>query len=142
MKKHLEDCPVCGSGLEISEYRCGQCSTKICGSFTISTGGPFPEIDQEISEFIKIFIFAEGNIRKVEKLMNCSYPKVKNLLKKARKSLQLPEEEAETEAAGTEIDAAESAYSGILEQLAGGQITTEEALKRIKNRKNMNEEKI
>jgi hypothetical protein len=116
MKKHLTDCPVCGSLLKVSEYSCGSCKTRIKGDFVCENelGG----FDKEILEFIKVFVYAEGSIKQVEKLMNCSYPKVKNLLKKAKAALDIEE-------------AGEDNSQVVLELLSKGEITTEEALEKL-----------
>lgn len=116
MKKNLTDCPVCNSKLKVSEYACGSCGTKIKGDFVCESAmGAF---DKEILEFIKVFIYAEGSIKQVEKLMNCSYPKVKNLLKKAKSALNIEEE-------------AEDDSQDVLDLLSRGEITTEEALEKL-----------
>jgi hypothetical protein len=116
MKNHLTDCPVCNSNLKVSEYTCGTCGTKIKGDFVCESAmGSF---DKEILEFIKVFIYAEGSIKQVEKLMNCSYPKVKNLLKKAKSALNIEDE-------------AEDGSQAVLDMLAKGEITTEEALEKL-----------
>lgn len=120
MRKHLTDCPVCGSGLKVSEYTCSNCKTSIKGDFIC--GGSISGMDKEIEDFIRIFIFAEGSIRQVEKMMNCSYPKVKNLLKKAKAALGFEEQE------GSDSDE-------VLELLAKGEITTEEALEKLNKRR-------
>lgn len=120
MKKQMTDCPVCGSGLKVSEYTCSSCKTSIRGDFVC--GGSISGMDKEIEDFIRIFIFAEGSIRQVEKMMNCSYPKVKNLLKKAKSALGMEDPES-------------SDSDDILELLAKGDISTEEALEKLNRRR-------
>jgi hypothetical protein len=61
---------------------------------------------------------AEGNIKQVEKLMNCSYPKVKNLLRKAKSALNIEEEEEDNSA-------------DVIELLAKGEISAEDALNKL-----------
>ena len=75
-------------------------------------------MEKEITDFIKVFIFAEGNIKQVEKLMNCSYPKVKNLLKKAKAALNIEEEE-------------EDISADVIELLSKGEISADEALNKL-----------
>lgn len=120
MKKQLTDCPVCGSGLKVSEYTCSNCKTSIKGDFIC--GSSVTGMDKEIEDFIKIFIYAEGSIRQVEKMMNCSYPKVKNLLKKAKAALGLEDKE-------------EAGSDEVLDLLAKGEISTEEALEKLNKRR-------
>ncbi|MBN1971682.1 MAG: DUF2089 family protein [Candidatus Delongbacteria bacterium] len=122
MKNMLNECPVCGGKLFIRELECLECSSSVKSKFIIPSvkAESQPEVDDEISSFIKIFISAEGNIKQTEKMLNCSYPKVKNLLKKAKAALGVsdPEPEKETD--------------NILELLEKGEINVEEALKRLK----------
>jgi hypothetical protein len=116
MKKKLSECPVCSSLLKVSEYTCSSCKTRVKGDFECD--GNFAGFDKEILEFIKVFVYAEGSIKQVEKLMNCSYPKVKNLLKKAKAALNIEEEESDISAE-------------VLEKLSKGEISTEEALNKL-----------
>src|SRR6056297_3070418 len=81
----LKKCPICDGKIIIKEYECKDCNVKISGEFNIEDFS-LP-VNKEILEFIKVFIYAEGNIKKVEGILNCSYPKVKSLLNKARNSL-------------------------------------------------------
>lgn len=116
MKKKLMECPVCGSDLKVSEYSCTSCRTVIRGDFECE--GEFAGFEKEIVEFIKVFIYAEGSIKQVEKLMNCSYPKVKNLLKKAKTALNVE-------------DSGDDDSAVILEKLSKGEISTDEALNKL-----------
>ena len=76
-------------------------------------------MDEELFDFIKVFVFAEGSIKQSEKILNCSYPKVKNLLKKAKKALGFVEDK--TDSTGSIID-----------QLDQGKIDVEAALEKLK----------
>lgn len=117
MKKSLTKCPVCDGELKIVKYECKKCSTKISGDFEKceSTLG----VSDEIFDFIKVFISAEGSIKQAEKILNCSYPKIKNLLKKTKAALDLDEKE--------EVDSGE-----IIDLINKGEFSVEEALKKLK----------
>lgn len=119
MHKILESCPVCSDEMAISELECTACHTKVVSKFNLHKGGL--DIDDEILDFIKIFIYAEGSIKQSEKLLNCSYPKIKNLLKKAKKALKIEEDK-------------QSTTMNVIEQLDQGDIDIEEALKQLKNK--------
>jgi len=119
MHKLIESCPVCSGELMIRELECKKCHTKVTSQFDLHKGKL--DIDDEILEFIKVFISAEGSIKQSEKLLNCSYPKIKNLLKKTKKALKIEEEK-------------QSATSSVIEQLDQGDIDIEEALKQLKNK--------
>lgn len=111
-------CPLCGGEVEITQFHCIECDSSISGHFHNCAMGAF---DEETLRFIKIFLYAEGSIKQVEKLMNCSYPKVKNLLKKAKVTLGVSDEDVVQEDDASEV----------LDLLNDGTITFEEAMERI-----------
>ncbi|MBD5131491.1 MAG: DUF2089 domain-containing protein [Clostridiales bacterium] len=76
--KILQKCPSCGNDLVISELSCKNCDVKVSGSFEI---GMFGELDSQDFEFVKQFIFVEGNISKMQALYNESYDGIKSKLK-------------------------------------------------------------
>lgn len=127
MRKLLKQCPVCSGEMMIRELECVECQTRIVSEFDIQSGNL--EIDQDILDFIKVFIFAEGSIKQSEKILNCSYPKIKNLLKKAKAALKVekePEEDGEN----------------VLNQLERGDISVEDAIRYYKEKNNqLKEEK-
>ncbi|MBN1151318.1 DUF2089 family protein, partial [candidate division WOR-3 bacterium] len=83
-------------------------------------------LPDDVFNFIKIFLYSEGNIKKVEKILNCSYPKVKNLLREAKTALGVSQDEQDDES--TDI-------SGVLDLLKEGKITYEQAMEEIKKTK-------
>lgn len=117
MKKSLSECPVCSGALVVSRYSCHHCDTEISGKFELS--GSQWQLDQELLDFVKVFIFAEGNIKQSEKLLNCSYPKIKNLLKKTKAALGFE---------GTSVQS----ESSVISRLEKGEIGVEEALTQLK----------
>ena len=122
MKKVLEKCPVCDAKVVISEIECEACGTKVVSKFDIPKGF---DIDEDIMNFIKVFIFTEGSIKQSEKLLNCSYPKIKNLLKKAKAALGLDELNINKPDKGD--------VESVVDLLKDGAIDVEEALRKLKN---------
>ena len=116
MTKPLQNCPVCDGTLRIRELKCGNCETRLISDFEL-TESPLA-VSDEILNFIKVFIYAEGSIKQSEKLLNCSYPKIKNLLKKTRIALGLNEDTPKQKQV-------------VIEQLDRGEITVQEALKQL-----------
>jgi hypothetical protein len=114
MNPLLEKCPVCAERLTIREVECTHCGTRVISDFDIREN--LLGVDQDILRFIKVFIYSEGSIKQSEKILNCSYPKIKNLLKKAKAALGI------TEITSTDSDTA------VLERLDRGEITVEAAL--------------
>ena len=117
MKKTLSECPVCSGSLVVSRYTCHHCQTEISGKF--EPPGPQWQLDQELMNFLKVFIFAEGNIKQSEKLLNCSYPKIKNLLKKTKVALGFEEKSVQNE-------------NSVISRLEKGEIDVDEALAQLK----------
>lgn len=116
-------CPYCNGDMTIKELECPKCQIKIHGNIK---EGSMPSVPEEILNFIKVFIYTEGNIKKVEKILNCSYPKVKNLLKEAKIALGVDEESRE----GDKPD-----VSAVLDLLKEGKITYEQAMEIIEKSK-------
>ena len=117
MKRSLTHCPVCEGELKVVKYECKKCKTKISGEF--EKDETCHGLSDEIFDFIKIFISAEGSIKQTEKILNCSYPKIKNLLKKTKAALNLEKEE--------EVDTGD-----IISMISKGEYSVEEALKKLK----------
>ncbi len=120
MKKSLEKCPVCAGKMVIKEIACSKCETRVISEFKLEQN-PLG-ISDEILDFIKVFIYSEGSIKQSEKIMNCSYPKIKNLLKKTKLALGINDFESVSN-------------NAVLDQLDRGDIDVEAALNLIKSRK-------
>ena len=117
MTKPLEKCPVCQDKMFIRTLECSKCQTQVKSQFSLSNGDL--QVPEDFLSFIKVFIYAEGNIKQCEKLMNCSYPKIKNLLKKTKTALGVQ-------------DTPKEDNTSILEQLEQGEIDVEVALNKLK----------
>ncbi len=116
MTKPIRNCPVCKGPMMIRELKCGKCEVRVISDFELLDTGL--GVTDEILNFIKVFIYAEGSIKQSEKLLNCSYPKIKNLLKKSRIALGINEHDPKRK-------------QSIIEKLDRGDITVEEALKHL-----------
>jgi hypothetical protein len=113
----LGKCPVCSSSLKATELRCDECSTVIRNKFDLCK---FCKLTDEHKYFIEVFIKNRGNIKEMEKEMGISYPTVRNKLEEVIGALGYKTE------AKPAINRKE-----ILDKLAGGEITKEEALKKL-----------
>ncbi len=120
MNRSLKECPVCSGSLTVSRYTCRTCQTEISGEFELS--GMQGQLNQELMDFVKIFIYSEGNIKQSEKLLNCSYPKIKNLLKKTKAALGIEDQFKQEE-------------DSVISRLDKGEIDVEEALEQLKTKK-------
>lgn len=81
-----KNCPVCSKEYYIKTLECNGCHTTLDGKFA---RGVFTNLDKEQTEFVLIFLKHHGNIQKVGKELNISYPTVKNRINKILKELGL-----------------------------------------------------
>jgi len=108
-------CPDCGKPMHLSRASCPDCDLDLEGQFEIS---PLGRLSPEDQVFVTAFLRHHGSIRKMEDLFGISYPTVKNRLR----------------AIVTRLDSeftAPSPNSLVLQQLARGEITVDEALERM-----------
>ncbi len=94
---------------------CPSCAMVVEGNFEIS---PLARLRVDDQAFVIAFVRHHGSIKKMEALFNISYPTVKNRLN----------------AIGAALDqnfAAPSPNLYVLEQLARGELTVEEALEKL-----------
>lgn len=108
-------CPDCKRPMKLSKAVCPSCAVAIDGDFEVSALGKLPLDDQA---FVVAFVRHHGSLKKMESLFDISYPTVKNRLNAIAAALDRSVE-APTP----------SAY--VLEQLARGELTVEEALERL-----------
>ena len=130
MAKALAACPVCEGAIQISELECTKCHATIRSTFSTCR---FCRLGAEHLAFIELFLRCEGNLSRVEKELNLSYPTVRNRLSAAVAALGLlGEDEAPPPMLG-ESQIMEKRRS-LLDSLARGEISAEavaEALKHI-----------
>jgi hypothetical protein len=101
--------------MTLTRASCPDCQVDLDGQFEVSPLGLLPEQDQL---FVTAFLRHHGSIRKMEELFEISYPTVKNRIR----------------AIVGRLDNAFSApnpNSAVLEQLARGEITVDEAIERM-----------
>ncbi len=117
----LKQCPVCGGELTITRLHCEACDTTIEGQFY---QGRFSNLTPEQWEFIEAFIRVEGKLKHMEPILNLSYPTIRNRLHEIIRALGY-----EPGPVARPLDA--EARREILEQLDRGEITAEEAMRRL-----------
>jgi hypothetical protein len=108
-------CPDCGKPMRLTRASCPDCGVDLEGQFESSALG---RLSQEDQVFVTAFLRHHGSIRKMEELFDISYPTVKNRLRGI--VAQLDQEFS-----------APNPNSVILEQVARGEITVDEALERM-----------
>jgi hypothetical protein len=115
----LTKCPVCNSKLTVSKLTCKNCNTVIENDFELSK---FSYLSKEQLNFAEIFIKCRGNIKDVEKELKISYPTVRAKIEDLVAALgykQVADKSPDTKE--------------IMDKLESGEISTEEAIKLIKN---------
>ncbi len=114
-------CPVCGEGLEAMALQCPACETRIEGRFQL---GRLARLSTEQLAFVELFLRCEGKFTRLESLTGLSYPTLRKRLQEILRTMGY-EPEAEAPPGPEE-------RLRILEALAEGQISYEEALRRLR----------
>src|SRR5579864_9831156 len=86
MAKILTRCPVCEGTLNVAALQCGRCKTRLEGAFDTCR---FCRLPPDHLAFVELFLRCEGNLSRVEKELNLSYPTVRNRLQSALTALGL-----------------------------------------------------
>ena len=77
MKRLPTQCPVCAGRLVIRRIACAKCDTEIEGRLKLPILARLPDEDQE---FILDFVKASGSLKEMARILNLSYPTVRNRL--------------------------------------------------------------
>ena len=115
----LHDCPVCHKPLHITKLHCPACGTSIEGDFQAER---LLALTPEQRSFVLSFLLNRGNIREMEKELGISYPTVRARLDQILAALGLEANPSKEKPARKEV----------LEMLAQGEITQEQALDMLK----------
>ncbi len=115
----LHDCPVCHKPLHITKLHCPACGTSIEGDFQAER---LLALTPEQRSFVLSFLRNRGNIREMEKELGISYPTVRARLDQILAALGLESNPGKEKPARKEV----------LEMLAQGEITQEQALDMLK----------
>jgi hypothetical protein len=118
----LGTCPVCGEGLAVTRLHCRNCDTAIEGRFTV---GAFDRLSPEQLAFAETFIRCEGKLNRMEKELNLSYPTLRSRLNDLIRAMgyEVGQEEP--------VGVSDEERRRILDDLASGQLTSEEAVKAL-----------
>ncbi len=108
-------CHGCDQPMEIKRLECGHCGVSTEGEFEVP---PLARLSTEDQVFVHAFVRHHGSIKKMEKLFGISYPTVKNRLRAITSELDKSFE-------------APSTNTRVLQALADGEISVDEALEKI-----------
>ncbi len=127
MHKVIGACPVCGQELEVTRLRCPNCETTIEGSFGL---GPLRLLNPEQLEFVELFLKARGSLKELGEVLHISYPTVVNRLNDILIALGYRDSVRPAEDAA----ALAGQRRELLERLARGEITADDAARQLKGR--------
>ena len=117
-------CPVCGDSMIATRLHCRSCDSALEGQFSL---GRFYRLSSQQLAFIETFIRCEGKLTRVQEELNISYPTARARLIDVIRALGYEvHEEAEP------VPAEER--KTILERLATGEITSEDAVQLLKGK--------
>ena len=128
MNRALTRCPVCEDSLLVSELSCPSCQTRIQGEFQRCR---YCGVPAEHSQFVEAFLRNRGNLTNVGLEMGLSYPTVSRRLDAALASLGLRDGGAPRAVVAPRPAVRDGARKRILEALDAGEITAEEATRRL-----------
>ncbi len=120
MQPVLGKCPVCGEDLIATRLQCPACDTSIEGRFALER---FHRLSPDQMAFVELFIRCEGKLNRVQDELGLSYPTVRNRLNEIIRALGYQVDE--------KVMSVEERRS-ILNDLAQGKITAEEAVQLLK----------
>lgn len=119
-RRLVGQCPVCDNEFRVTRLTCHACGSSLEGDFELCK---FCRLSPEQREFVEVFLASRGNIREVERALGISYPTVRSRLDDVIRALgyrvQRPAE-------------AVADRKAILEALDRGEISAEEALKKLR----------
>jgi len=133
----IATCPVCSSELSVTRLHCRTCGTTLEGDFSV---GRFGRLSREQMAILESFLRSRGNLRDMERELGLSYPTVRARVEALVRALgfgprDADEPEAATsagEALGRAAEDVAAARQEILQQLAGHQITADDAAAAIR----------
>lgn len=108
-------CPDCKLPMKLSKAVCPPCGVSMDGDFQVS---PLGKLSLEDQAFVMAFVRHHGSLKRMESLFDISYPTVKNRLNAIAAALDKSFE-------------APTPNVYVLEQLARGELTVDEALERL-----------
>jgi len=118
-RRLVGQCPVCGNEFRVAKLNCHACGSSLEGDFELCK---FCQLSPEQREFVEVFIASRGNIREVERVLGISYPTVRSRLDDVIRAL------------GYQVQRQADAVDrkAVLEALDRGDITAEQALKKLR----------
>jgi hypothetical protein len=115
-------CPVCGDTLAATRLHCRSCDSALEGQFSL---GRFYQLSPQQLAFVETFIRCEGKLTRLQDELGMSYPTARARLTDVIRALGY---EVREEPEPVSVQERKT----ILERLAGGEITSEDAVGLLK----------
>lgn len=122
-------CPMCEAELVVTHLRCQQCGTGLEGVFHLNK---FDRLSREQLRFVDVFMKNRGVIRDVEKELGISYPTVRNRLDEVIRALGYDASGGAEEPAQAASAPDPERRRQVLDRLASGEITAEQAVAQLR----------
>lgn len=116
----LAACPVCKGDMRVRSLMCRACGSELRGDFVPD---PLTKLNETQRQFVVTFLQVGGNLKEMERLMGISYPTVRARLSEILTALGVTPHAVKNMPARHEI----------LEMLAEGKLSTEEAARQLKD---------
>ncbi len=117
-------CPICSASLQVTKLSCKECGTSIEGHFQNCR---FCQLDTEQLQFLEVFLRCRGMLSGVEKELGISYPTARNKLDALLLALGM------TPTPSLSNGQLADAQKEVLDQLERGEITAEEAARKLRS---------
>jgi hypothetical protein len=116
----LTSCPVCGDPLAVTRLHCRKCDTAIDGHFEV---GRLGRLTPEQVNFVEAFVRCEGKLNRMEREVGLSYPTLRARLSEIIRQMGF--------VVGAEAGVSDEERHRVLDELAAGKITSEEAMRAL-----------
>lgn len=118
MTSLLTTCPICGHLLTVTRLHCRNCDTAIEGHFETGRMG---RLTPDQMGFVETFLRCEGKLNRMEGVLGLSYPTLRSRLTQVIQQMGF-------EVGPEEPELGDEQRHRILDDLATGEITSEEAM--------------
>ena len=117
-------CPVCGDTLAVTRLHCRNCDSALEGQFSL---GRFYRLSAQQLAFIETFIRCEGKLTRLQEELGMSYPTARSRLTDVIRALGY---EVRDDLEPVSVEERKT----ILERLAGGELSSEDAVELLKGK--------
>ena len=121
MRKILEQCPSCGSEVEVTRLSCTRCETVVTGRFQPCR---FCKLPPNSVQFLETFVKSRGNVKEMERELGISYWTIRSRINELIQELGFEVEAAQE-------DELKSRRREILEQVDRGELSATEATEQL-----------